>query len=154
MYTTVASLYPGNLTNKIFCAISPGVWIQQGGSSFSSKLKAKRKFLKVAKGTMHPVKVHQPICMNLQNLQSLMNSILIGKTPGIVIFMNGSAQKWFSGPNILNFENIFVQICSNLITGGFFPQGQPYFSIICLKNFWGAKIPKEKLFFFSHFSKI
>ena len=53
------------------------------------------------------------VCRNeLKTFQSLMNCILIGKTPGIVIFMIRSAQKWFSGPNILNFSKHF---CSNLL---------------------------------------
>ena len=61
--------------------------------------------------TMRPVQVHEPVYMNLHNFQSLMNSVLIGKNPGTVIFMLRDASKWFSGPNILNFLN---QFCLNL----------------------------------------
>ena len=57
-----------------------------------------------------------------------MNCILIGKTPGTVIFMNGSARKWFSGPNILifwkmfGFENHFWPLLTMKITvPGVFP---------------------------------
>ena len=60
----------------------------------------------------NPVKVHKLVRMNLHNLQSLMNSILIGKTPGIVISLDQSGPKGFSGPNILNFWKHF---CSNLL---------------------------------------
>ena len=70
---------------------------------------------------MRPVQVHKPVRMNLHNLKSLMNCILIGKTPGIEIWMIQDDPKWFSGPNILNFLNYF---CSNLPKfqyGGFFP---------------------------------
>ena len=52
--------------------------------------------------TMRPVQVHEPVYMNLHN-QSLMNCVLIGKTPGIVISLLQDAPKGFSGPNILNF---------------------------------------------------
>ena len=63
---------------------------------------------------MRPVKVHKLVRMNLHNLQSLMNSILIGKTPGIVISLDQSGPKGFSGPNILNFLNHFS---SNFLKG-------------------------------------
>ena len=53
---------------------------------------------------------HKPVRMNSHNLQSLMNSI--GKTPGIVISLDQSGPKGFSGPIILNF---LKHICSNLL---------------------------------------
>ena len=67
----------------------------------------KNKCLKCSEmnsGPMRPIQVHKPINMNKHHLQSRMNCILIGKTPGAVIF-----------------KIIFVQTWPNLIMGGFFP---------------------------------
>ena len=60
---------------------------------------------------MRPVQFHKPICKRCHDYQCLMNCILIGKTPGIEIWMPRDAPKWFSGPDILNFLNYF---CTNL----------------------------------------
>ena len=61
--------------------------------------------------TMCPVEVHKPVRMNSHDFQSLMNCILIGKTPGAVICLIQVDSKGFSCPDILNFKNHF---CSNL----------------------------------------
>ena len=53
--------------------------------------------------TMRPVKVHKPVRMNSHDFQSLMNCILIGKTPGAVICLIQVDSKGFSCPDILNF---------------------------------------------------
>ena len=47
--------------------------------------------------------VHEPVDKSWQLKQSLMNCVLIGKTPGIVISLIQDNPKGFSGPNILNF---------------------------------------------------
>ena len=52
------------------------------------------------------------VCRNeLKTFQSLMNCILIGKTPGIVISTFQHAPKWFSEPKIFNFlENFWLTV--------------------------------------------
>ena len=67
--------------------------------------------------------------MKKHNFQSLMNCVLIGKTPGTVILMDGDGREWFSGPNILNFLNL-----PKFDYWGFLSMG---LAIICLKMFLG-----------------
>ena len=118
-------------------------------------LKYCRRDIKASLGTMCLVKVHKPISMNKHHLKSFMNCILIGKTPGIEIWMIQDDPKWFSGPNILNFLNYF---CSNLPKfhyGGFLSIGLAIFWYNLSENVFGVlKFQKEKLFCFSHFSKM
>ena len=42
-----------------------------------------------------------PVCMNLHNFQSLINSKWCGKVKKVEIWMDGDGPEWFSGPNIL-----------------------------------------------------
>ena len=99
--------------------------------------------------TMWQPTFHKPVDMNSHDLSSLMNSILIGKTPGTVIFMNGSARKWFSGPNILNFWKHF---CSNLLKfdyWGFLSTGLAIYKYNLSKNVFGVLKFQKKNYFFS-----
>ena len=95
------------------------------------------------------VKVHKPISMNKHHLKSFMNCILIGKTPGIEIWMIQDDPKWFSGPNILNFLNYF---CSNLPKfhyGGFLSIGLAIFWYNLSENVFGVLKFQRKNYFVS-----
>ena len=99
--------------------------------------------------TMCLVKVHKPISMNKHHLKSFMNCILIGKTPGIEIWMIQDDPKWFSGPNILNFLNYF---CSNLPKfhyGGFLSIGLAIFWYNLSENVFGVLKFQKKNYFVS-----
>ena len=93
---------------------------------------------------MRPVQVHKPIRMNLHDLHSRMNCILIVNTPGAVICLLQVAPKWFSGPDILNFKAFLFKLAQILLWG---ISSKGFIAIVCLKMIWGVKIPKEKVFF-------
>ena len=104
---------------------------------------------KMNRHTMCLVKVHKPISMNKHHLKSFMNCILIGKTPGIEIWMIQDDPKWFSGPNILNFLNYF---CSNLPKfhyGGFLSIGLAIFWYNLSENVFGVLKFQRKNYFVS-----
>ena len=98
--------------------------------------------------TMCNDQVHEPGRLKKTNIQSLMNSILIGKTPGTVIFIIEDPRKWFSGPNILNFWKHF---CSNLLKfdyWGFLSTGLAIFWYNLSENvFRELKYQKKNQFF-------
>ena len=82
-------------------------------------------------------------------LKSFMNCILIGKTPGIEIWMIQDDPKWFTGPNILNFLNYF---CSNLPKfhyGGFLSIGLAIFWYNLSENVFGVLKFQKKNYFVS-----
>ena len=103
---------------------------------------------------MCPVQDHKPVCKRLHVFQSLMNCILIGKTPDAVISILQNPSKWFSGPNILNFLNHF---CSNLPKfdyGGFLSMGLAIFWYNLSENVFGVlKFQKKNYSFFLTFLK-
>ena len=64
-----------------------------------------------------------------------MNCILIGKTPGTVIFMVGSGRKWFSKPNIFQIFFSKTETHADMI-----------FLIMVLGRHFGMYLAPEKKF--------
>ena len=97
------------------------------------------------------VKVHKPISMNKHHLQSQMNCILIGKTPGPVISTLQRPSKGFSDPDILNFLNYFCPNLAKFDYGGFLSMGLAIFWYNLSENVVG--VLKEKIFLVLPFSR-
>ena len=112
----------------------------------------KNKCLKCSEmnsGTMRPVQVHKPISMNKHHLQSRMNCILIGKTPGAVISTLQRPSKGFSGPDILNFLNYFCPNLAKFDYGGFLSIGLAIFWYNLSENVIGVLKFQKKNYSFS-----
>ena len=98
---------------------------------------------------MRPVQFHKPICKRCHDYQCLMNCILIGKTPGIEIWMPRDAPKWFSGPDILNFLNYFCPNLPKFDYGGFLSIGLAIFWYNLSENVIGVLKFQKKNYSFS-----